>query len=125
MRAMSENNRSITMPAATFFALTDIVAGTYPHDYIICTNGNSHETWIEVIPATAEIGRKSFGRKFKEKDSLYNCLNFLSHVKVLGWYAEGIEEKVQHVPDMDAIKDHYSPSFKRVEDIPSKEDIIE
>ncbi len=31
MRAMSETNRSITMPAATFFALTDIVNGTYLH----------------------------------------------------------------------------------------------
>ena len=43
---------------------------------------------------------------------------------MLGWYAEGIEEKVQHVPDMESVNDHYSPSFKRVEDVPSREDII-
>lgn len=109
LRIMSEKNRGIQMPIASMLALTDIIDGAYDKDYIICINGGRSDSWIEVIPASMEIG----GR-FKDKETLDRCLNFfLDGTTVLGWFCEAVGEAVLYTPDLKSDNDCYHISLIR------------
>lgn len=104
IRNMTDDNKYYSVPAVSIFLLYDIRDGKMENDYIIASNSNRNQEWIEVWSCTTG--------HFDTAANLIDSLKFLGS-NVLGYWTRDFGEMVMKAPNL-TVKESYYMTFKKI-----------